>query len=127
MSILIHRSQQSPGVLFFFPGPLVLLSLDAAVLGRFLAGLSSSELKMLSPLLHDFEVGCVGPGSRSSEDKDKVEIDNLESEPEPESESERSIAILSRDSKSFLEGFGTQLIAVDNSDVMFGCAFLKKS
>jgi hypothetical protein len=76
-------------------------------------GWSSPELEIPS-LLHGFEV--VNTLSELFEDDDDSELENSESEEESEAEDPSFRAALSRDSKSFLEGFEMRLIAVDNSD-----------
>jgi hypothetical protein len=64
--------------------------------------------------LHGFEV--VDTLSQLFEDDDDPELENSESEDESEAEDPSFRTALSRDSRSFLEGFEMWLIAVDNSD-----------
>ena len=114
-------------VLFFLPGPRLFLTLETAspsTLCRFGDGSSSPELNALSSL-EGFEV--VEIGELSSKDDDELELENSLSESDKRSESEEIFrAALLRESRSFLDGLEMRLIAVDDSDAMFGCVILRK-
>ena len=106
----------SPAVFFFLPSPCVFFTLETvppSPLCHFGDGWSSPELEQLSSL-DGFEV--VNTLSELFEDDDDPKLENSESMDESEAEDPSFRAALSRDSKSFLEGFEMWLIVVDNNN-----------
>jgi hypothetical protein len=120
----MHISQLICSFYFILPSPRIFFTLETvspSPLCCFGDGWSSPELER-SSLLHGFEV--VDFLSELFEDDDP-ELENSESENKSEAENPLFIAALSRDSKSFLEGFEMRLIVTATANTIFGCVILR--